>query len=45
MEGPDGKVVASVSDMEEGGRYRIYFRDGTVEVTVSEIKEGGKIDF
>lgn len=45
MEGPDGKVVASASDMEEGGRYRIYFRDGTVEVTVSEIKEGGKIDF
>lgn len=45
MEGPDGKVLASVSDMEEGGRYRIYFRDGTVEVTVSEIKEGGKIDF
>ena len=45
MEGPDDKVVASVSDMEEGGRYRIYFRDGTVEVTVSEIKEGGKIDF
>lgn len=45
MEGSDGKVVASASDMEEGGRYRIYFRDGTVEVTVSEIKEGGKIDF
>lgn len=45
MEGPDGKVVASASDMEEGGRYRIYFRDGTVEVTVSEIKEGGIIDF
>lgn len=45
MEGPDGKVVASASDMEEGGRYRIYFRDGTVEVTVSEIKAGGKIDF
>ena len=45
MEGPDGKVVASASDMEEGGRYRIYFRDGTVEVPVSEIKEGGKIDF
>ncbi len=45
MEGPDGKVVASASEMEEGGRYRIYFRDGTVEVTVSEIKEGGKIDF
>lgn len=45
MEGPDGKVVASAADMEEGGRYRIYFRDGTVEVTVSEIKEGGKIDF
>ena len=45
MEGPDGKVLASASDMEEGGRYRIYFRDGTVEVTVSEIKEGGKIDF
>ena len=45
MEGPDGKVVASASDMEEGGRYRIYFRDGTVEVTVSEIKEGGKIDY
>ena len=45
MEGSDGKVVASASDMEEGGRYRIYFRDGTVEVTVSEIKEGGIIDF
>ena len=45
MEGSFFFKQKTAYEMEEGGRYRIYFRDGTVEVTVSEIKEGGKIDF
>ncbi len=45
IEDLSGKIITSSSEISDGFRYRIYFKDGTIEATVSDLKEGGKIDF
>ena len=45
IETTEGRIVSKVSDLKEGGRYIVYFRDGRSEFTAAGVKEGDKIDF
>ena len=42
IESEDGKVIASISDFQEGMTYRIRMRDGEAAVTLKNIQKEGE---